>query len=63
MSVGNHTVTVRDNKTGELRLVEKFSTPTPGASTSGVKTTTNADGSRSTQHWTGTIIDTRKEGK
>jgi hypothetical protein len=63
MAGDNYIVTVRDNKTGELRLAEKFSTPTVGASTNGVKSTPNADGGRDTQYWTGTVIDAKKAGK
>jgi len=63
MATGNHIAVVRDNATGELRMVEKFSTPTVGAATSGVKSTPNAEGGRDTSHWTGTVIDTKKSGK
>jgi hypothetical protein len=62
MAVGNYIVQVRDNRTGEIRQVERHVKPTVGSSTSG-NTGASGSGSSGGRSWTGTVIGVQKSGK
>jgi hypothetical protein len=62
MGTGNYVATVRDNRTGEIRQVEKFVKPSIGAVTSGNTGNANS-GAGGGRQWTGTIINVQKNGK
>ena len=61
MAVGNWLATIKDNSTGEVRLVEKQVKPSMGGSTSG--NTGSKPGAGGGRHWTGTVIGVQKSGK